>query len=81
MSKVEKYIKIENLSVSDELFKFVNEELLPGTKIIQKDFWEKFDSFAHELTPENKKLIKIREKMQMDIDSWHIENPNTKNKE
>ena len=57
MSKVEKYIKIENLSVSDELFKFVNEELLPGTKITQKDFWEKFDSFAHELTPENRKLI------------------------
>ena len=81
MSKVEKYIKIENLSVSDELFKFVNEELLPGTKIIQKDFWEKFDSFAHELTPENKKLIKIREKMQMDIDSWHIDNPNIIKKE
>ncbi len=81
MSKVEKYIKIENLSVSDELFKFVNEELLPGTKIIQKDFWKKFDSFAHELTPENRKLIKIREKMQMDIDSWHIENPNIIKKE
>ena len=81
MSKVEKYIKIENLSVSDELFKFVNEELLPGTKIIQRDFWEKFDSFAHELTPENRKLIKIREKMQMDIDSWHIENPNIIKKE
>ena len=81
MSKVEKYIKIENLSVSDELFKFVNEELLPGTKIIKKDFWEKFDNFAHELTPENKKLIKIREKMQMDIDSWHIENPNIIKKE
>ena len=43
MSKVEKYIKIENLSVSDELFRFVNEELLPGTKIIKKDFWEKFN--------------------------------------
>ena len=81
MSKVEKYVKIENLSVSDELFKFVNEELLPGTKIIQKDFWEKFDNFAHELTPENRKLIKIREKMQMDIDSWHIDNPNIIKKE
>ena len=81
MNKVEKYIKIENLSVSDELFKFINEELLPGTKIIQKDFWEKFNSFAHELTPENRKLIKIREKMQMDIDSWHIENPNIIKKE
>ena len=81
MSKIEEYIKIGNLSVSNELFKFVNEELLPGTKIIQKDFWEKFDNFAHELTPENRKLIKIREKMQMDIDSWHIENPNIIKKE
>ncbi len=81
MSKVEKYTKIGNLSVSEELFKFINEELLPGTKINQKDFWEKFDHFAHELTPENRKLIKIREKIQMDIDSWHIENPNINKKE
>ncbi len=81
MSKVEKYTKIGNLSVSDELFKFINEELLPGTKLNQKDFWEKFDNCVHELAPENRKLIKIREKMQMDIDSWHIENPNLNKKD
>ena len=38
MSKVEKYIKIGNLSVSDELFKFINEELLPETKKSKRIF-------------------------------------------
>jgi malate synthase len=81
MNKIEKYTKIGNLSVSDELFKFINEELLPGTKLNQKDFWENFDHCVHELAPENRKLIKTREKMQMDIDSWHIENPNINKKD
>ncbi len=81
MNKIEKYTKIGNLSVSEELYKFINEELIPETKINQKDFWEKFDLIVHQLTPENKKLIKIREKMQMDIDAWHIENPNINKKE
>ena len=81
MGKIEKYTKIGNLSVSDELFKFINDELLNGINLNQKDFWEKFDNIIHELAPENRKLIKIREKMQMDIDSWHIENPNINKKE
>ena len=81
MSKAEKYTKIGNLSVSDELYKFINEDLLPETKLNQKEFWEKFDQSVHELTPENRKLVKIREKLQMDIDSWHIENPNINKKE
>ena len=34
----EKYIKIENLSVSEELLNFINNELLPGTKIKKKNF-------------------------------------------
>jgi len=29
----EKYIKIKNLSISDKLLNFVNNELLPGTEI------------------------------------------------
>ena len=81
MNKIEKYTKIGNLSVSEELYKFINEELIPETKINQKDFWEKFDLIVHQLTPENKKLIKIREKIQMDVDAWHIENPNINKKE
>ena len=45
----EKYIKINNLSVSEKLLNFVNTELLPGTKIKKKKFWNGFDKLIHEL--------------------------------
>jgi len=61
---VEKYIKIENLSVSENLFNFVNNELLPGTKIKKDFFWNKFDKCIHELAPKNKRLLELREELQ-----------------
>jgi len=68
------YTTINNLSVSDELLEFVNNELLKDTKILPKNFWLKFDAAVHELTPKNRKLIKIREDLQKNIDVWHIKN-------
>ena len=47
----EKYIKINNLSVSKNLFDFINNELLIGTDINQKNFWLGFDQAIHELAP------------------------------
>ncbi len=67
----ENYIKIKNLSVSEKLLNFVNEELLPGTKIKKEFFWDGFDRYAHELAPKNNKLLGIREKLQKNIDDWH----------
>ena len=69
----EKYLKIENLSVSEKLLNFVNNELLPGTKIKQDVFWKGFSKYVHELAPKNKKLLEIREKLQKKIDDWHKE--------
>ena len=66
-----KYKKIKKLSVSIDLFNFINKELLPGTKIKKEIFWNGFDKFLHELTPKNKKLIEVREKLQKQIDEWH----------
>ena len=66
----EKYIKIKNLSISEKLINFVNNELLPGTKIKKESFWNGFDKYAHELSPKNKKLLENREKLQKTIDSW-----------
>ncbi len=65
------YKKIKKLSVSIELFNFINKELLPGTKIKKEIFWNGFDKFVHELTPKNKKLLEVREKLQKQIDEWH----------
>jgi len=70
----EKYIKIKNLSISDKLLNFVNNELLPGTKINNENFWDRFDKYVHELTPKNKELLEIREKLQKTIDVWHKNN-------
>ena len=69
-----KYIKINNLSVSSTLLEFVNNELLKDTKISPEKFWKGFDDAIHELAPINKKLIQIREDIQKKIDNWHINN-------
>jgi len=70
----EKYIKIKNLSISDKLLNFVNNELLPGTEINKENFWNRFDKYVHELAPKNKELLEIREKLQKAIDAWHKNN-------
>ena len=59
-----KYTKINDLSVSNELLDFVNNELLINTKITSEKFWKGFSKATHELTPRNKELIKIREDLQ-----------------
>ena len=55
----EQYTKIYNLSVSNKLLNFVNEELLRDTNISSEKFWEGFDRVVHELAPKNKDLLKI----------------------
>ena len=70
----EKYIKIENLSVSEKLYDFVNNEAIPGTNIDVKKFWQKFSKSIHQLAPKNESLLKFRKKLQLDIDNWHIKN-------
>ena len=56
----EKYIKIKNLSISEKLINFVNNELLQGTKIKKESFWNRIYKYVHDLYPKNKKLIKNR---------------------
>ena len=51
----EQYIEIKNLSISENLYRFVNNEILPGTKISSSSFWSNFSLAAHELA----KKIKI----------------------
>ena len=70
----EQYTKIHNLSVSNKLLNFVNEELLKDTNISSEKFWEGFDRVVHELAPKNKDLLEVREDLQKKIDDWHIAN-------
>ena len=74
----EKYKKIKNLSVSENLANFINNELLPGTKINKEKFWKDFSKCVHELAPINRKLLQKREKLQKAIDAFHIDKQNNK---
>jgi len=62
------------LKISSTFFKFINNEVIPGTNIKSDDFWNKFAKIVHELAPINKDLIKKREIIQKTIDQWHIKN-------
>jgi len=55
----------------NKLLDFVNNELLPGTNITKENFWSGLDKCAHELAPENRKLLEFRENLQKKIDIWH----------
>ena len=68
------YIDIGNLKVSENLVKFVNEELLAETNIDPERFWSGFDRSVHELAPKNKELLEKRKDLQKKIDDWHIQN-------
>ena len=70
----EKYIKINNLKVSENISNFVNDELLKNTNISTENFWLGLEKTLDELVPKNKELIKFREDLQKKIDDWHIKN-------
>ena len=69
-----KYISQGNLSIAPNLFDFVNNELLPDTDVSSDRFWNGFDEVVHELTPKNRELLDVRNKMKKKIDKWHLDN-------
>ena len=74
----ENYQSINNLKISENLLSFVNNELLKNVDISKEKFWLGFDKMVHELAKKNKELIEIRNKLQIEIDKWHIKNKGKK---
>ena len=72
----ENYVKINNLSVSDKIFNFINNEALPDLHIKKDHFWKNFGKAAHELASKNKELLNVRRKLQLEIDRYHLINKN-----
>ena len=65
-------INISNLSVDENLVKFINDEVIPGTNVDVKKFWDSFSEVVNKLAPKNKNLIQKRAEIQKKIDEWHI---------
>ena len=69
-----KKIAVNTLKVDERLLAFINDEILPGTNINAKKFWEGFDKAVHELSIINRKLLEKRIEIQKKISDWHIAN-------
>ena len=70
----EEYLKVSNLSVSKNLYDFINNEALPNSGISSNQFWRGLSNSLEILVPINKKLLDDRRKLQLEIDRWHLNN-------
>ena len=65
---------VAGLSVAEELFNFIETQVLPGLRVTPDHFWTGLSEITHELGPKNRTLLAEREVMQAKIDQWHIDN-------
>ena len=66
---------VHRLQVASELFRFIEQQVLPGTGIEPTAFWLGFDAIVHDLAPKNAALLAERERLQSQLDAWHKLNP------
>lgn len=67
------YVSQNNIQIAQELFDFVNDRALPGTGVDGAKFWQGFADLLGKFAPRNAELLAKREKLQAQIDAWHID--------
>ncbi len=63
------------LQVATELYNFINDKVLPGTGVDGDTFWTGFDAIVSDLAPKNVALLAERDRLQLELDSWHKAHP------
>ena len=63
------------MQVSTPLYRFIEDQVLPGIGIKSADFWKGFEEIVKDLSPKNEALLAKRDRLQLDLDQWHKANP------
>jgi malate synthase len=66
---------VHGLQVATNLFRFIEDQVLPGTGIEAATFWKGFDAIVSDLAPRNIALLAERDRLQTELDTWHKANP------
>ncbi|WP_290906375.1 malate synthase G [Aquabacterium sp.] len=66
---------VHGLQVATELFRFVEDKVLPGTGVDSAKFWAGFDAIVSDLGPKNAALLAERDRIQTEMDQWHTAHP------
>lgn len=67
-------IEKHGLKVDTILADFLENKALPGTGIAADTFWAGFSQLIHDFGPRNQALLQKREKIQEQIDAYHVAN-------
>ncbi|WP_394173845.1 malate synthase G [Guptibacillus hwajinpoensis] len=71
---MEGYSKIGYLQVAEELYEFINKDVIPGSGMSSEEFWLGLGDIVKDLSPKNKQLLEVRDDMQMKLNEWHKSN-------
>ena len=66
---------VHQLQVATELYRFIEDQVLPGTGVDSSLFWAGFDAIVGDLAPKNIALLAERDRLQTELDTWHQANP------
>ena len=66
---------LHRLHVATELYRFMEDEALPGTGVSSAAFWKGFDAIVADLAPKNLALLAERDRLQAELDAWHLAHP------
>ncbi|HYR24772.1 MAG TPA: malate synthase G [Aquabacterium sp.] len=66
---------VHSLQVATELYRFVEDKVLPNTGVDSAKFWAGFDQIVNDLAPKNAALLAERDRIQTEMDAWHTANP------
>ncbi|WP_170400365.1 malate synthase G [Ruegeria arenilitoris] len=61
------------LQIDTVLAEFIEGKALPGTGVTADTFWDGLSRMVAELGPKNRALLAKREKIQVQVDAWHLD--------
>ncbi len=65
----------QRLQVATELYRFIEDRVLPAAGLASEAFWPGFDAIVHDLAPKNAALLAERDRLQSEMDAWHKAHP------
>ena len=66
---------VHRLQVASNLYRLIEDKVLPGTGVNSATFWKGFDAIVADLAPKNIALLAERDRLQTELDAWHKANP------
>ena len=66
---------VHRLEVANELYRFIEDRVLPAAGVSSAAFWAGFDAIVHDLAPKNAALLAERDRLQAELDAWHKAHP------